>query len=512
MDASAYLVKQGWRGSGHSLDQTNRGISRPLLISKKVDVLGVGLNKHAAVSDQWWLRAYDQGLQALGTGKTSALAEAQKHGVNRGGLYARFVRGEGVAGTLGDMSSESKTQSVVASPTFEGKLATMADQADFISLAAPAAATPVTGEKRKRDATDETTPGVKTKKTKKGKIIVVKKNLEQTDPVAYQAKLDARAAKKIKMRAANKDTKEARSVKLHARLRAEREKKTTAKAKQHLATEKQAGQREEKALVAKLLAEDPVKLVKYEERAAEKGMPLLDYHSRRQEKFAEKNGLPLPSITKPKSAASVADPAGFVVDTVGIDPSASATAPPTDNIPRDADGKVPMDPTLWEGKVVKDLPRPIRAARTRWMAVRRAERKLASGKVGRNESKPRGVVKTERQERSVLELLRKCRAMKNSGSTENTVRMENGPLMPVVRITSKDGAFNREEMKLARRVVRRMGRSEKKVKKLEKKKGPKHAVQAEKAKVNKATAAVAAAGSGANSAPVKSKAKNDMKA
>ncbi|OQO02011.1 hypothetical protein B0A48_12484 [Cryoendolithus antarcticus] len=497
MDASAYLVKQGWRGSGHSLDQTNRGISRPLLISKKVDVLGVGLNKHAAVSDQWWLRAYDQGLQALGTGKTSALAEAQKHGVNRGGLYARFVRGEGVAGTLGDMSSESKTQSVVASPTFEGKLATMADQADFISLAAPAAATPVTGEKRKRDATDETTPGVKTKKTKKGKIIVAKKNLEQRDPVAYQAKLDARAAKKIKMRAANKDTKEARSVKLHARLRAEKEKKTTAKAKQHPATEKQARQRVEKALVAKLLAEDPVKLVKYEERAAEKGMTLLDYHNRRQEKFAEKNGLPLPSITKPKSAAPVADPASFVVDTVGIDPSASATAPPTDNIPRDADGKVPMDPTLWEGK----------------MAVRRAERKLASGKAGCNEGKPRGVVKTERQERSVLELLRKCRAMKNSGSTENTVRMENGPLMPVVRITSKDGASNKEEMKLVRRVVGRMGRSEKKVKKLEKKKKrPKHAVQAEKAKVNKATAAVAAAGSGANSAPVKSKAKNDMKA
>ena len=102
MDASSYLKKHGWQGSGHSLDTTGRGLKKPLLVSKKVDVLGVGLNKHAAVSDQWWLRAYDQGLATLGTGKESALAQAQKHGVNRGGLYGRFVKGEGMPGTVGE--------------------------------------------------------------------------------------------------------------------------------------------------------------------------------------------------------------------------------------------------------------------------------------------------------------------------------------------------------------------------------------------------------------------------
>jgi nucleolar protein TMA23 len=110
MDASGYLKKHGWQGSGHSLDGTGRGLKKPLLVSKKVDVLGVGLNKHAAVSDQWWLRAYDQGLATLGTGKESALAQAQKHGVNRGGLYGRFVKGEGVPGTLGqDIWPSTKT-------------------------------------------------------------------------------------------------------------------------------------------------------------------------------------------------------------------------------------------------------------------------------------------------------------------------------------------------------------------------------------------------------------------
>ena len=110
MDASGYLKKHGRQGSGHSLDGTGRGLKKPLLVSKKVDVLGVGLNKHAAVSDQWWLRAYDQGLATLGTGKESALAQAQKHGVNRGGLYGRFVKGEGVPGTLGqDIWPSTKT-------------------------------------------------------------------------------------------------------------------------------------------------------------------------------------------------------------------------------------------------------------------------------------------------------------------------------------------------------------------------------------------------------------------
>ena len=116
MDASSYLKKHGWQGSGHSLDTTGRGLKKPLLVSKKVDVLGVGLNKHAAVSDQWWLRAYDQGLATLGTGKESALAQAQKHGVNRGGLYGRFVKGEGMPGTVGEEVKKVEVNGMLPTP------------------------------------------------------------------------------------------------------------------------------------------------------------------------------------------------------------------------------------------------------------------------------------------------------------------------------------------------------------------------------------------------------------
>ncbi|EGP92646.1 uncharacterized protein MYCGRDRAFT_65191 [Zymoseptoria tritici IPO323] len=105
MDANAYLKRHGWRGDGHSLDTTNRGIRKPLLVSKKIDVLGVGLNKHAAVSDQWWMRAFDEGLKNLGTDKKSTLSTVREHGIHLGGLYGRFVKGETVEGTIGSGST-----------------------------------------------------------------------------------------------------------------------------------------------------------------------------------------------------------------------------------------------------------------------------------------------------------------------------------------------------------------------------------------------------------------------
>lgn len=127
MNASQYLKNHGWQGTGHSLDGNGRGLKKPLLVSKKVDVLGVGLNKHAAVSDQWWLRAYDQGLQTLGTGKESALAQAQKHGVNRGGLYGRFVKGEGMPGTVGEALLPSTTPTDAKKVLENGMLPTPQD-------------------------------------------------------------------------------------------------------------------------------------------------------------------------------------------------------------------------------------------------------------------------------------------------------------------------------------------------------------------------------------------------
>ncbi|OCL12241.1 hypothetical protein AOQ84DRAFT_277523, partial [Glonium stellatum] len=101
MDAAAILKGQGWRGSGHSLDNHGRGIVKPLLISNKQDVLGLGKKKPAHnVSDQWWMRAFDESLKELGTGTKTTLGQVRESGINRGGLYGFFVRGEGLQGTI----------------------------------------------------------------------------------------------------------------------------------------------------------------------------------------------------------------------------------------------------------------------------------------------------------------------------------------------------------------------------------------------------------------------------
>lgn len=125
MDASALLKSQGWRGTGFSLHPTDNaiGLSRPLLISRNTDGRGVGQKPHHT-SDQWWLHAFDQKLKGLDTSKKGAVTQAVTQGkldvVSAGkpggkytgsaGLYASFVRGETMVGSLTEGSEEGETK------------------------------------------------------------------------------------------------------------------------------------------------------------------------------------------------------------------------------------------------------------------------------------------------------------------------------------------------------------------------------------------------------------------
>lgn len=118
MDTSAYLSRQGWLGDGHSLHPAGRGIRKPLLVSKKGNMLGIGKKKNDAHADQWWARAFDATLKGLKvskdevTGKaenvtfgkdSNALQMAARVGARwaaNGGLYGGFVKGEGMEGTM----------------------------------------------------------------------------------------------------------------------------------------------------------------------------------------------------------------------------------------------------------------------------------------------------------------------------------------------------------------------------------------------------------------------------
>jgi nucleolar protein TMA23 len=122
MDAAKYLKSQGWLGAGHTLS-TGKGLSKPLLVSRKSDVLGLGKKKrnHA---DQWWARAFDDSLDGLevrqgdigadGT-KGVTVKQTKKGGIlegllaGKGSLYSMFVKGEGLVGTIGKEIMEEKT-------------------------------------------------------------------------------------------------------------------------------------------------------------------------------------------------------------------------------------------------------------------------------------------------------------------------------------------------------------------------------------------------------------------
>ena len=125
MDPAAYLTSQGWRGDGHAL-QSGRGITKPIRISQKANVLGVGKKQHDAHADQWWAKAFEDTLKGLNiskhgaTGKTervlidSGTQALQTVGIGgaketgQGGLYSNFVRGESLQGTLSPQEKDHR--------------------------------------------------------------------------------------------------------------------------------------------------------------------------------------------------------------------------------------------------------------------------------------------------------------------------------------------------------------------------------------------------------------------
>ncbi|RKF80342.1 hypothetical protein GcM1_194020 [Golovinomyces cichoracearum] len=124
MNAHALLTSQGWRGTGNSLHPTSNaiGLSKPLLVGRKDDKNGLGKKKHHT-SDMWWMQAFDQSLKSLETSDqgTALKSTASRGGLDavrrgagkwvlaNGGLYANFIKGDGLAGSL-NSSGSSKDQ------------------------------------------------------------------------------------------------------------------------------------------------------------------------------------------------------------------------------------------------------------------------------------------------------------------------------------------------------------------------------------------------------------------
>ncbi|PYH83693.1 hypothetical protein BO82DRAFT_352751 [Aspergillus uvarum CBS 121591] len=111
MDAQAILLKLGWSGPGNPLNPNARpgatsglGLTRPILVARRKGNSGVGNKTTKDPTNQWWLRGFEDALKGVGeASRTTAAADVRAPNALTSELYRFFVRGEVVAGTLGDI-------------------------------------------------------------------------------------------------------------------------------------------------------------------------------------------------------------------------------------------------------------------------------------------------------------------------------------------------------------------------------------------------------------------------
>ncbi|KAH7112462.1 hypothetical protein B0J11DRAFT_542388 [Dendryphion nanum] len=358
MDANAYLKRQGWRGSGHSLDRTDRGIKKPLLIAHKQDQLGLGKKKQF-VDDQWWMRAFDESLQSIGTGKKSTLDNIREQGVSRGGLYSFFVKGEGLVGTIStaedSSAAETSHSNSSASPSRESTPATSAAESPSDRDDGSDRIVAATTNSRKRSRKESTRETCKRRKVDKSDGILgvdIAANRE-----GKKAKSEASRTTEVKRQekkaAQSEGSAEGEKPGSKERKKASKLGLTVPEYRTKLAIEEN-----QDAISAKIAKLSKKEKKKYEERAIEKKESLEEYVlGRIQKKEAKRT-----------TTTNEDPPLLFFEDTVG-DKSNLEDVKPEHRIDPDQ-----LITTIWEGRDVESLSKTERKARRKWMRENSGEK------------------------------------------------------------------------------------------------------------------------------------------
>lgn len=129
MNASSYLQSFGWK-EGEALQKG--GLKKPILVKHKKDTKGLGSDGNDA--DLWWERLFDGQLKNLDVtnGSSGVIFERNTAAVmdslrkSTSPLYKMFVKGEGLAGTVGKTeNAHVKSILIEAERVIESVLKTM---------------------------------------------------------------------------------------------------------------------------------------------------------------------------------------------------------------------------------------------------------------------------------------------------------------------------------------------------------------------------------------------------
>lgn len=136
MDSSEYLKSYGWE-EGEALRKG--GLKKPILVKHKRDKKGLGSAPGNDDSEAWWERLFDGHLKNLEVGtdskkkgivfkqnKVTATAVSKQSSP----LYQRFVKGEGLQGTIREKKSKVSASAVIVSDISKSNKRSRSDDSD----------------------------------------------------------------------------------------------------------------------------------------------------------------------------------------------------------------------------------------------------------------------------------------------------------------------------------------------------------------------------------------------
>lgn len=178
MNASIYLQSFGWK-EGEALKKG--GLKKPILVKHKKDTKGLGHDTND--SDMWWEKLFDGQLKNLEVNNNNKnggvsfetneekVVDAFQKSISP--LYKMFVKGEGLAGTVGKTDHTKESHREISSSKALEDMEKLTNKDTFLeNIKDNASSSDEKDRNKKKKSEKKTKDGKESKKSKHGKLKV----------------------------------------------------------------------------------------------------------------------------------------------------------------------------------------------------------------------------------------------------------------------------------------------------------------------------------------------------